>query len=340
MKLLDLGIDKVQCKIDLPSNVIAPNFNTNEGWSKSVKGAFIEGEYIPHRFGYYSKEMEGLNGNLTMELDTMSQSLSLLFNPTNCHSEYKLTLDINQSIDTIQSLVVNAGIDVDIREAKLQRLDIAKDKVLKENPSIYASHLSNFVSFKRQATKREYEDGHILGNQSKQFGYYNRQLHLDNKRIQHDLENNTARLEYRLLNKGARNWRETYSIHKLSDLTNEYEQYKDIYRDGMSNLIKVNEDKIVYLAMDLQSQLELIKRKGYRNGVSLLANMVGWHNLIDMYGIETLVMTFSEVYNTQPKVVRSRLKQEIERMRSIYTLKSEYRQPLDYVNEILTKYAS
>ena len=216
-----IGIDKVQVKMKLDNASLVTklsDLNKVNGWYVNGTPIEFDGTWYPNGFNFEaSKIIDINNGHLTMNIkgnELSSESdLSIIFNPTHFGDGYTAHTNLSRSINLAQDIVHLAGIDIDIKDGNLKRLDIAKDRVLKECPSIYAQMIQTYCSFSRQSMKQGYPDGMLLGNQSNQLGFYNRYKKVNLDGIDNALEDNTARLEYRLFNKGQKTWSSLSLIH-------------------------------------------------------------------------------------------------------------------------------
>ncbi len=170
-----LGIDKVQLIFPSDAVKLRSGFNLREGWSNRPR--CMEHEELglyPVERQYFSEVKLG-SGNLTMVLhnETLGPRLDTMFNPTTCLHEFQLTTDMKKVRDIMQDVIYKAGIDADILEGRCKRIDVTKDRILSEKADNYVPALASFLSFRRQSTKLEYDNGCTLGNQSKQLGLGN-----------------------------------------------------------------------------------------------------------------------------------------------------------------------
>jgi hypothetical protein len=248
----------------------------------------------------------------------------------------------------MQDAIYKAGIDADILEGRCKRVDITKDRILSEKADNYVPALASFLSFRRQSTKREYDNGCTLGNQSKQLGFYNRYAKLEkdgllNNSIFHE---NTARLEYRLLSKGKRTWADSYNLHTFNDLVDaSMEQFNGIFIDGLKNvglkdkLIGEDLDINAIRPMSLITTMQQYKTTFERNWFQTYLKHQGIVSLVEQYSLDTLVIALCEVGGgKQSKVERVRIKAALNDAIKLNTRFTEGRTSLDYIQEFYEQF--
>jgi len=345
-----LGIDKVQLTFPSDAVRLRGGFNHCDGWSPKVK--YMESEELgsyPVQRDYYSDVKLG-TGNLTMVLEneTLAPRLSTIFNPTTCFHEFALTTDMKKVRDVMQDVIYKAGIDVDILEGKCKRIDVTKDRILSEKADNYVPALASFLSFKRQSTKLEYDNGCTLGNQSKQLGFYNRYAKLEKDGLLKNaiFHENTARLEYRLLSKGKRTWTDTYNLHTFKDLVNaSNDQFNDIFLDGLKNVglkNKLNGEELDIDAirpMSLITSMQQYEATFGRNWFQTYLKHRGIVSIVEQYSLDTIVNALSEVGGgKQSKVERIRIKATLNDAIKLNTRLTQGRSSLDYIHEFYEQF--
>ena len=346
-----IGIDKVQVKMKLDNASLVTklsDLNKVNGWYVNGTPIEFDGTWYPNGFNFEaSKIIDINNGHLTMNIkgnELSSESdLSIIFNPTHFGDGYTAHTNLSRSINLAQDIVHLAGIDIDIKDGNLKRLDIAKDRVLKECPSIYAQMIQTYCSFSRQSMKQGYPDGMLLGNQSNQLGFYNRYKKVNLDGIDNALEDNTARLEYRLFNKGQKTWSSKFNIHTLKDLTDDPDQYQEMYQDGMSKMFTskmVQDDRVILPPSELHKVLEQYYQEYGRNFQNYFLEDIGINTLIENYTLDTFLEVVSMVSNSPIKVLRHRIKQRLNRSMKMATYINHHKRPsIEYIQEIYNLYA-
>ena len=344
------GIDKVQLIFPSDAVRLRGGFNHCDGWSPRVKYMESEelGAYAVQR-DYYSDVKLG-TGNLTMKLEneTFEPRLSLLFNPTTCLHEYRLTSDMKKVRDIMQDVVYKAGIDTDIFDGEGGRLDITKDEIMSEKADNFVSPLASFLSFRRQSTHLEYANGCTLGNQSKQLGFYNRHAKLEKDGLLKNsiFHENTARLEYRLLPKGKRSWAKTYNLHTFRDIVNaSTEEFNSMFIDGLKHIglkDKLNGEELDIDAirpMSLITSMQQYEATFGRNWFQTYLKHQGIVSLVEQYSLDTLVIALSEVGGgKQSKVERSRMKATLNDAIKLNARLTKGRTSLDYIHEFYEQF--
>lgn len=351
MKSLDIGIDKIQVKFKLDNTNLVHNFDNLDmelGWKAQGSPIKIDNVWMPSGYIYQASEVKAYNnGHLTMKLHgnaLLSEShLSVMFNPTHFGNGYTAHTNILQAKEQAQKLVIDAGVNIDLNDGLLMRVDIAKDRELKECPDYYATMMNRFLSFRRESNRAENYNGIHMGNRSRQWGFYNRTLKVNLDKIQNDLPENVGRMEYRLFNEGKKSWTKAYNITTLSDLTNDRDQYTEIYRDGMGLIFTnklVNNDVVILPPTELRQMLEQVRATYGRNTIQYVISAYGIKSLIEDYGERGVIEAFAEFNNTETKKVRQRIKMQFARALTIgQALKINARPSIEYIQEIYHQYA-
>lgn len=351
MKPLDIGIDKIQVKFQLDNTNLVHNFHTLDkeaGWKVQGNPIKVDNVWMPSGYIYQASEVQDHNnGHLTMKLhgnSLLSEAhLSVMFNPTHFGNGYTAHTDIRKATEQAQKLVTNSGIDIDLNDGQLMRVDIAKDRILQECPDYYATMMNRFLSFRRESNRAENYNGIHMGNRSRQWGFYNRTLKVNLDKIENDLPENVGRMEYRLFNEGKKAWTKAYSITTLADLTNDREQYTEIYRDGMGLIFTnqlVQNDVVILPPTELHKLLEQMRATYGRNTIQYLISAYGIKALIEDYGERGVVEALAQFSNTETKKIRQRIKVQFARAITIgQALKLHSRPSIEYIQEIYHQYA-
>ncbi len=338
---MNIGIDK------LVLNVKGANRQdgqlSNVGWAKSNNYVQTDNGLILDKATFYASNLnDGFNGNLTIKDEPLKDTTSIMFNPTNFFSHYKLTTDVKGAMDKAQDIVWKSGLDLDLTNAQIVRIDVTKDRILSEPVQRYAPTLQNYLHFRRQSKNLGYQDGLTLGNNSRQFTFYDRKLKLDLDKVDNDLSNNTARLEYKLLNAGRKSWTSKYGIYTPKDLTNDADQYQEIYKDGLTNLVlkDVLDGDLVRLSpVTLIHQLEQYKEAYKRNAWGYFLKHYGVLALCNEIGFDALVDVCTHVTNSKRKDVTKKLKKDLSSAIKLGKSVSEVKKPVELVQEIFYQYA-
>lgn len=351
MRSLDIGIDKVQVKFVLDNPNLVRNFDELErmpGWKVQGSPLKVDNMWMPSGYIYQSSEVQANNnGHLTMKLHGNSlineNHLSVMFNPTHFGNGYTAHTNIKQATEQAQKLIIDAGIDIKLNEGQLMRIDIAKDRELKECPDYYATMMNRFLSFRRESNRAENYNGIHMGNRSRQWGFYNRTLKVNLDKIENDLPENVGRMEYRLFNEGKKAWQKAYNIRTLADLTNDRDQYIDIYRDGMGLIFTnklVNNDIVILPPTELRQMLEQVRSIYGRNTMQRVISAYGIKTLIEDYGERALIEVWADFNKTEQKKVRQQVKIQMSRALTIgQALKLNARPSIEYIQEIYYQYA-
>jgi hypothetical protein len=348
---LDIGVDKVQVKFMLDTTKLVHNFDeldTIAGWKVNGTPIKVDNIWLPSGYTYQAKEVhKHNNGHLTMKLHGNCLSnesyLSVMFNPTHFGNGYTAHTNILQATEKAQQIVRSAGVDIDLKDGQLMRVDIAKDRTLQECPDYYATMMNRFLSFRRESNRAEHSNGIHMGNRSRQWGFYNRTLKVNLDNIENDLPENVGRMEYRLFNEGKKSWTKAYNITTLRDLSNDRDQYQEIYKDGMGLIFTnklVNNDVVILPPTELHKMLEQVHSMYGRNTIQYVLSARGIMSFIEDYGEKGVIEAIAKFNGAETKKVRQKIKMHMARAITIgQALKMNSRPSIEYIQEIYNQYA-
>jgi hypothetical protein len=248
-------------------------------------------------------------------------------------------------------LMASIGLKIDMDACKVKRFDTARDAVLTESPSNYAAPLQMYLSAKRESTRLAYTDGLTIGNSSMQIGFYNRALHLSNKKIPHALHQNTGRNEIRCLSKGAKVWTPKYYGESVTDfLKLDADGLASAYRDQFRSLVSIADESArigtphaFEMASGVYDEMLYFKSIHGSHWQSHLFSAYGLSALTDKVGeIQLIDMIIDIDSHKTPKLTRHRLKKKHADMLTLERIRHTFakRKPISYVDEYLQTFAA
>jgi hypothetical protein len=309
----------------------------------------VDGAYMPVK-DTFRFEGEG-EGHLMGTIDTLRRTADIQFNPTHFISDYALNSNVGGAFDKAFDLMSSIGLKIDIEACTIKRLDTAKDAVLTESPSNYASPLQMYLSAKRESTRLAYTDGLTIGNQSMQIGFYNRSLHLTRKKVNHSLHNNTARNEIRCLSGGSKVWMPKYYGNSISDVMKlDANGLNEIYSNQFRALVSIADESSrigtphpMEMASDVYDEMLYFKSIYGDYWQSHLFTAYGLQSLYDKVGESQLVDLIVAVDDKKTeKLTRHRLKKKHSDLLTLERIKTTFahRKPISYVDEYLQSFCA
>jgi hypothetical protein len=344
-----VGVDKVWMRV-ASDGVNLDSINLEgERWSGTPKSRKVDGAYMPVKDSF---RFDGVGeGHLMGTLDTLSRSIDIQFNPTYFGADYGLNSNVGEAFHKAFDLMSSIGLKIDIEACTIKRLDTAKDAVLTESPSNYATPLQMYLSAKRESTRLAYADGLTIGNQSMQIGFYNRSLHLTKKRVDHSLHTNTARNEIRCLSNGSKVWMPKYFGASINDVMKlDANGLNEIYSNQFRALVSLADESSrigtphpMEMTTDVYDEMLYFKSIYGDYWQSHLFTAYGLQALYDKVGENQLVDLIVEVDDKKTeKLTRHRLKKKHSDLLTLERIKTTFahRKPISYVDEYLQTFCA
>jgi hypothetical protein len=344
-----IGVDKVWMRVDA-DGVDVSSIDLDSGrWSGTPQSLKVDGAYMPVRDSF--RFDEGGEGHLSGKVDLLRRSAEVQFNPTHFFGDYALTADVSGAFHRAFDLMASIGLKIDLDACKVKRFDTARDAALTESPSNYAAPLQMYLSAKRESTRLAYTDGLTIGNSSMQIGFYNRALHLTNKKVPHALHQNTGRNEIRCLSKGAKVWMPKYYGESVRDFMKlDADGLAAAYREQFKSLVSIADESArigiphaFEMASSVYDEMLYFKSIYGSHWQSHLFSAYGLSALTDKVGeIQLIDMIIDVDSNKTEKLTRHRLKKKhsdlliLERIRDTFVK----RKPISYVDEYLQTFAA
>ena len=208
-------------------------------------------------------------------LNINSYGLQVTFNPSKTYHPYELCTDakvLEKRIETLSKDIYGRGIRLDIEQANISRIDLAKNAEMNQ-PCIAYSPVLSWLNIQRAKRTAMYPDGHTSNNNKFGLNFYNKGKELRENDIQVIQHDNMMRCELQL--KG------TQSVGKRIGIGN----IRTLYESGITPLNDFYNDT---LTKDVFKSKNITQ---YR--ISYTGTKETLMSLRDMYGQSALNMFYS-----------------------------------------------
>lgn len=196
------------------------------GFTDLATGEQKEGFLFKDKTG---RSISGASAFLNTEqynLNINSYGLQVTFNPSKTYHPYELCTDakvLEKRIETLSKDIYGRGIRLDIEQANISRIDLAKNAEMSQ-PCIAYSPVLSWLNIQRAKRSAMYPDGHTSNNNKFGLNFYNKGKELRENDIQVIQHDNMMRCELQL--KG------TQSVCKRIGIGN----IKTLYESGITPL--------------------------------------------------------------------------------------------------------
>lgn len=133
-------------------------------------------------------------------LNINSYGLQVTFNPSKTYHPYELCADakvLEKRIETLSKDIYGRGIRLDIEQANISRIDLAKNAEMSQ-PCIAYSPVLSWLNIQRAKRSAMYPDGHTSNNNKFGLNFYNKGKELRENDIQVIQHDNMMRCELQL----------------------------------------------------------------------------------------------------------------------------------------------
>jgi len=133
-------------------------------------------------------------------LNINSYGLQVTFNPSKTYHPYELCTDakvLEKRIETLSKDIYGRGIRLDIEQANISRIDLAKNAEMSQ-PCIAYSPVLSWLNIQRAKRSAMYPDGHTSNNNKFGLNFYNKGKELRENDIQVIPHDNMMRCELQL----------------------------------------------------------------------------------------------------------------------------------------------
>ena len=116
-------------------------------------------------------------------------------NPSTLKHPWGLTTDLQPTFEAMKQDMELLGIDFDLEQARVNRVDLTKQSVMEHPTPTYHPALASMKGQRMGSTK--YEDGMSFGNRQREFVFYDKAVQLIRERGIYEAPDNLLRLEAR-----------------------------------------------------------------------------------------------------------------------------------------------
>jgi hypothetical protein len=237
-----LGLDKLQFLIPTGEMKFAPEFGATISTAMDAATGESKGERVLYRSD--GREFSGLraylntpNFNLTIQPPIQGgESLCSIHFSAGAYAENNLEpLDLERSIACARNAreeLLALGAEVDLENAQITRLDVARNVSLSRPVSCY-SPVFGALGARARVNKAEFGGtGFLMSNKTWEIGFYDKGAEMVEKgHSPGECPKNTLRPELRL--KKARAIREAVGSDRLVDLPSVWENLREAYKRGL-----------------------------------------------------------------------------------------------------------
>lgn len=217
---------------------------------------------------------------------------------------------LQAGLNKIQKKLNEIGVNCNIQNAKVSRMDLFKNAILAEPFSTYFPVLSLLQMPRKRM--RIYGDGFLLHSTNEELCIYNKieEMRYQAKSID-GLPSDVGRFELRLLN--SRTIQTHLGLKYAAELLPAYDNIKEFYNTRLKEKIfKYTPDNIEVLsATEIKELVNIFKNSGQRYWMGNFIKYYGIRSLLKDTSIETLKNIIKEV--TEDRVLVHRLIKDLEK---------------------------
>lgn len=311
------------------------------GWRQSASGEIGEQADILIRDAN-EKEIRATkiynNEQKIAKYDISAYGILMHFNPSKVYHDYNLIStgkDLKYLTKSIQKEVSSIGIDLNINEMRLSRLDLSKQAVMKYPVYQYSSAF-RLLHAKRSA-KKEYPSGYYFHNKKRETIFYDKALE--------------SKLDEVNFMRGETKWKDTktvqsatkiISLHQLNETSNE--DLNGIYSKHLISNVFCRKEIGMQSVLDFSNEVEIFKSLKDERGRSawkdyLLMMELDVH-LSDIGGVERFIEMCAKVGYSRAQ--RFRIQSELKQMIHLKSFMDGRRQKVSasaLLDEVYQKFA-
>ena len=299
-----VGIDKIE--IATPAYTLKKYDSEHFGLNRSLKQGDSELPYL-----MTTGEGEEIFANKMFHnsevatFDINQRGMLISFNPSKYYHQYHLMTDVQQLnavTEDIQQELEKVGIDTDMSEARIVRLDLTKQAEMIHPISNYAP-LFSFLKGKR-LTSKQYPSGFNFGNKSSETVFYDKREEIWYKHKEQIAEKNFLRAEVKW--KKPKPVATDTGLITYSDLMNiDSETLTESYDNYLNKRLFSKQYEGQQLAFNYTDELEIFKHcylEEHKRGA------VGKY-LSDL-GLETAILRFGNLQNLRAFLLDAGMRRE------------------------------
>lgn len=195
----------------------------------------------------------------SVNVDLSPKGLLVTFNPSKARHPYALltdTADVGRVGDDVQRTLHAHGVDVNVDEMQLVRLDLAKQRQLKHPSRVYAHALGHLQG--KRMTGHSYPDGYAFRNTQRETVFYDKARELYDKQGITIPEQRLARVEMK--------WRKGRPLAKdmgfssFGDLRRtDPEQLTTTYVQALNRDVFRTDPKAVQLVLNFDTEVSILR---------------------------------------------------------------------------------
>ena len=264
-------------------------------------------------------------------IDINRTGLRVNFNPSKFLHPYELNTDLTDITEIIKTEVAEAGIDTDITDSKIWRLDLTKQANMSQPVHVYNGAFG-YLRGKRLVSKN-YPSGYSFSNKSNEVVFYDKRAELACKFKLNIPESNFMRAEVKYL-KTKNVITHTGCKSYMALLGTDVGQLRDSYNNYLTKKIFTKDKLGDQLALNFESEAEILKsylELNYRNGIMKYITDLGLDTMLELFGslegferlLQAVNVERTKVYRTIKKLEQHiQLKGRLDKKRGMATIAS------------------
>jgi len=271
-------------------------------------------------------------------IDINSKGVLVVFNPCKLKHPYKLNSDLTTITDTIKTEVLKAGIDLDLENCGVARIDLTKQAEMEQPVHVYNSAFG-YLRGKRLVSK-SYPSGYYFGNKSTESVFYDKGVEMVYKFKMQIPESNFMRAEVKY--KRTKNVITELNCKTYQALLNtDVSQLNSSYNNYLNKRVFSKMHDGEQLTLNFTNEVELLKgylAKHPRGGITKYLFNLGIDTAIEMFGslegirelLEASEVPRRTIYRTiQQLNIEIQYKATLDKQRGIDTIASRLKEVQD-----------
>lgn len=218
---------------------------------------------------------------------TIHFSMPKIFHGNNFHTLAKG--EARQVVRKISDNLKSAGVNVNLENTSLSRIDLFKNVRPDEPFTAYHSLLDVLQAKRKTMKKRIYLDTFLFGNTQHQICIYDKitEMKANNYDVS-EFPSNVVRFEYRIMNK--KKIEQVTNASRLSELIDRYDDLRENFRFAMrDNVFWIAPKDVDYLSSNqLEKEFAYFKRRYHRNWLDYYLKTKGLEECLKRVEIGTL----------------------------------------------------
>jgi len=239
-------------------------------------------------------------------IDINNRGLLIAFNPSKILHPYKLNSNLKEITETIKKEVSKSGIDTDINNMRVSRLDLTKQAEMKQPIHTY-NDVFGYLRGKR-LTSKQYPSGFNFGNKSNEVVFYDKRAEMVYKHKMNLAEKNFMRAEVKF--KKSKNVCSETSLTNYRNLLDApLDQLKTSYDNYLNNRVFNNMHLGEQLTLDFYAEADILKSyisQHPRGGINKYLMDLGLDTALEMFsGLEGFKMLLEAIDVPQRTIYRT-----------------------------------